>query len=112
MGLYSDFHNDCLFFSQKKKLKFEFRSQSKTLRSLFSAFGINIVFFCAKKKDNHYGNQSNDDSSAGEGQDGTDSDSDDLDYCVHSHCTVHGIVVMMMLATVQEEEKTVGRDKL
>ncbi len=46
----SDFHNDCLFFLHKKKLKFKFRTQSAHLRSLFSAFGINIVFFCAKKR--------------------------------------------------------------
>ena len=29
---------------------FKFRSRSAPLRSLFSAFSINIVFFCAKKK--------------------------------------------------------------
>ncbi len=39
-----------VFFFSKKKLKFEFRSQSAPLRSLFSAFSINVVCFCAKKK--------------------------------------------------------------
>jgi hypothetical protein len=45
------------FLLDKKKLKFKFRSQNAPLRSLFSAFGINIVFFMLKK-DNHYENES------------------------------------------------------
>jgi hypothetical protein len=47
---YSDFHNDCLFFSRKKKFKFKFRSQSAPVRSLFSALGINIIVFVLKKR--------------------------------------------------------------
>jgi hypothetical protein len=45
LTFYSDFHNDCLFFFHKKTLKFEFRTQNAPVRSLISAFGINIVFF-------------------------------------------------------------------
>ena len=39
-----------VFFSSIKKLKFQFRSQNVPVRSLFSTFGINIVFFMLKKR--------------------------------------------------------------
>jgi hypothetical protein len=38
------------FFFSIKKLKFKFRRQNAPVQSLFSAFGINVVFFCAKKR--------------------------------------------------------------
>jgi hypothetical protein len=44
---YSHFHNDCLFFLDKKISSSN--SGAKTHRYLFSAFGIYIVFFYAKK---------------------------------------------------------------
>ncbi len=47
---YSHFHNDCLFFLDKKKLKLKFRTQNAPVRSLFSAFGINSVFCNVKKQ--------------------------------------------------------------
>ncbi len=38
-----------IFFFSIKKIKFKFRSQNAPVLSLFSAFGINIVFYAKKR---------------------------------------------------------------
>ncbi len=57
---YSDFHNDCPFFSTKKKLYWYRTLRTKTEAVGFGSGMWTWVFFIEKKKDCHYGNQSTD----------------------------------------------------
>ncbi len=55
---YSDFHNDCLFCKNQKKLYWYRTLRTKTETERFGSGIWTWVFFTEKKKDSHYGNQS------------------------------------------------------
>jgi hypothetical protein len=55
--LYSDFHNDCLFFSKKKTISI-LNAENKDRSDAFWLRNLNLSFFIEKKKGSHYGNQS------------------------------------------------------
>ncbi len=61
MPLYSHFHNDCLFFKDKKTLFVDFRTETlrTKLERVHFGSGIEIrVSFSGKKQVNHYENKS------------------------------------------------------
>jgi hypothetical protein len=55
--MYSDFHNDCSFFSTKKTILIP-NAENKDRTSAFWLRNLNSNFFLSRKKNVHYENQS------------------------------------------------------